>query len=50
MKLSDGSWIAVRPSGTEPKCKFYYCIKGVDEAETKEKFALFSQVIKTTIE
>lgn len=22
------SWLAVRPSGTEPKIKFYYCIKG----------------------
>ena len=22
--LEDGSWLAVRPSGTEPKCKFYY--------------------------
>lgn len=21
--LADGSWIAIRPSGTEPKCKFY---------------------------
>ncbi|MEF9967640.1 MAG: phospho-sugar mutase, partial [Longicatena sp.] len=27
--LEDGSWIAIRPSGTEPKCKFYYCIKGI---------------------
>ncbi len=50
MKLSDGSWIAVRPSGTEPKCKFYYCIKGQDESETKEKFDLFGQVIKSKIE
>ena len=35
--LSDGSWIAVRPSGTEPKIKIYYSIKGTDkdEAETK---------------
>jgi phosphoglucomutase len=23
LKLTDGSWIAIRPSGTEPKCKFY---------------------------
>ena len=35
--LADGSWIAIRPSGTEPKCKFYYCIKGTsaEDAETK---------------
>lgn len=37
----DGSWIAVRPSGTEPKIKFYYSIKGssIEEAENNlEKF------------
>ncbi|MCD7948924.1 MAG: phospho-sugar mutase [Erysipelotrichaceae bacterium] len=35
--LEDGSWIAARPSGTEPKCKFYFSIKGetVDEAAAK---------------
>jgi len=36
--LSDGSWIAIRPSGTEPKCKFYYCIKGNDNIEVDSKF------------
>lgn len=39
--LEDGSWIAARPSGTEPKCKFYFSIKGndADDAMTKtEKF------------
>lgn len=37
--LADGSWIAIRPSGTEPKCKFYYCVKGktVEEAKAKTK-------------
>lgn len=35
--LEDGSWIAVRPSGTEPKCKFYFCVVGktIDDANTK---------------
>lgn len=35
--LEDGSWIAARPSGTEPKIKFYFSIKGatVDEAAAK---------------
>ena len=35
--LADGSWIAVRPSGTEPKCKIYYCIKGASKADVAEK-------------
>lgn len=35
--LSDGSWIAVRPSGTEPKCKFYFCVKGSSLLEVEEK-------------
>ena len=37
--LKDGSWIAVRPSGTEPKIKFYFgvCAKTQDEARTKVK-------------
>lgn len=35
--LEDGSWVAVRPSGTEPKCKFYYCVKGETEEAAQEK-------------
>lgn len=35
--LQDGSWIAVRPSGTEPKCKIYFCIKDKTIALAKAK-------------
>ncbi len=35
--LEDGSWIAVRPSGTEPKCKIYYCIKGESHDDVMSK-------------
>ena len=43
--LEDGSWIAVRPSGTEPKCKFYYCVKGSDKADAHEKTEKFQQAM-----
>ncbi len=35
--MEDGSWIAIRPSGTEPKCKFYYCIKGNNQGDVENK-------------
>ena len=31
--LEDRSWVAIRPSGTEPKLKFYIAVKGIDENE-----------------
>ena len=38
-KLADGSWIAIRPSGTEPKLKLYCSLVEKDERAAKAKFA-----------
>ncbi len=37
--LEDGTWIAIRPSGTEPKCKFYYSIVAKDASLIPEKLS-----------
>lgn len=47
--LEDGSWIAIRPSGTEPKCKFYYCIKGTSLADAHEKTVAFQKAMADMI-
>ena len=41
--LEDGSWIAVRPSGTEPKIKFYMGVKAATQEEAQEKLAKFQK-------
>ena len=41
--LEDGSWIAVRPSGTEPKIKFYMGVKATTQEEAQEKLAKFQK-------
>ncbi|MBF7050678.1 phospho-sugar mutase [Streptococcus sp. HF-2466] len=37
--LTDGSWIAVRPSGTEPKIKFYIAVVGDSSQDAQAKLA-----------
>lgn len=38
-ELSDGAWCCARPSGTEPKIKFYYGVKGNSEKDADEKLS-----------
>ena len=47
--LKDGSWIAVRPSGTEPKIKIYYSIIGEDREKAEENLQTIQNTIQTTL-
>ena len=48
--MKDGSWIAIRPSGTEPKIKFYIGAKAETNEEAAEKVAGFEKVINALVE
>ncbi len=48
--LEDGSWVAIRPSGTEPKLKFYIAVKGETEELSNEKIKGIKADINETIE
>ena len=47
--LADGSWVAVRPSGTEPKIKFYISAVGGSMNEAEDKFKEIDKEIKAFI-
>ncbi len=47
--MRDGSWIAVRPSGTEPKIKIYYSIKGGNREEAENKLHKYRKAITDKI-
>ena len=47
--FTDGSWLAVRPSGTEPKIKVYYSIVDPDKAAAHSRLAALQAQIKEMI-
>jgi len=48
--LADGSWIALRPSGTEPKAKFYFGVKGVSMVYSREKLRTVQESLMGKVE
>ena len=48
--LEDNSWIAIRPSGTEPKIKFYFGVCGNNEVESDKKIELLMKYIEEKID
>lgn len=48
--LEDGSWACLRPSGTEPKVKFYFGVKGSSLAESESNLDSISTDLMSSIE
>ena len=48
--FDNGSWIAVRPSGTEPKIKVYYSVIGKDAGSTAEQLSALKSIVRARIE
>ena len=48
--LTDDAWLCVRPSGTEPKIKFYYGIKGASLEDAAEKSASLGKEVLAMVD
>ncbi|WP_416723734.1 phosphoglucomutase [Bacillus stercoris] len=48
--LEDGSWFCLRPSGTEPKVKFYFAVKGSSLEDSEKRLATLSEDVMKTVD
>ena len=48
--LADGTWFAIRPSGTEPKIKFYFGVKAGTKVESDELLLTLKEAVMTVVE
>lgn len=48
--LEDGSWFCLRPSGTEPKVKFYFAVKGSSLEDSEQRLASLSEGVMKTVD
>ena len=48
--MEDGVWMCVRPSGTEPKIKFYYGVKGVSLEDADQKAADMGAAVQAMVD
>lgn len=49
-ELANGSWFCVRPSGTEPKAKFYFGVKGKSQQESDMLLMQLEQAVMSLVE
>ncbi|PIC77131.1 phosphoglucomutase [Sporosarcina sp. P19] len=48
--LENGAWFVIRPSGTEPKCKFYFATRGQTEQEAAETLKIISDSVLNRVQ
>lgn len=48
--LSDGTWFCLRPSGTEPKIKIYFSVKGISEEDAQQRMLELSREVMKQVD